>query len=98
MLQDTPAFRDAVPTKVYEYLACGLPVVATPLPRQAELVSEAAAGVVVADVTAASAALTAYAADPALLAAHRTAAAAWSGADTGAYTEFVDVVRALALR
>ena len=98
MLQDTPAFRDAVPTKVYEYLACGLPVVATPLPRQAELVTQAAAGVVVADVSAASAALTAYAADPVLLAAHRAAAASWSGADTGAYAAFVDAVAALARR
>jgi glycosyltransferase involved in cell wall biosynthesis len=98
MLQDTPAFRDAVPTKVYEYLACGLPVVATPLPRQAELVERVGAGVVVGDPAAASRALRAYIADPALLTAHRAAARSWSGEDSGAYTAFVDAVRRLAAR
>ncbi len=99
LLQDTPAFRGAVPTKVYEYLACGLPVVATPLPRQAELVEQAGAGVVVADVAAASVALTAYLEQPELLAAQRASARAWTGggADEG-YTAFVDAVRALASR
>ena len=98
LLQDTPAFRDAVPTKVYEYLACGLAVVATPLPRQAELVAQTGAGVVVANPAAAAAALTAYSDGPALLAAHRTAARAWTGDDTSAYTAFVDAVRTLAAR
>ncbi|HET7901318.1 MAG TPA: glycosyltransferase [Candidatus Nanopelagicales bacterium] len=98
LLHDTPAFRDAVPTKVYEYLGCGLPVVATPLRRQAELVTSAGAGVVVADAAAAAAALTAYVADPALLAAHRDAARAWSGEDAAAYDAFVDAVRALVNR
>lgn len=47
LLNDTPAFRRAVPSKLYEYLASGLPVVATPLPRVAELLAETGAGVVV---------------------------------------------------
>ena len=98
MLQDTPAFRDAVPTKVYEYLACGLAVVATPLPRQAELVERAGAGVVVQDAAAASHALAAYSDDRGLLDAHREAARARVGDDTAAYTAFVDAVRTLAQR
>jgi len=98
MLQDTPAFRDAVPTKVYEYLACGLAVVATPLPRQAELVEQAGAGVVVSDPAAAARALAAYSADTALLAEHREAARSRVGDDTAAYTAFVDAVRTLAAR
>ncbi|QQS01275.1 MAG: glycosyltransferase family 4 protein [Austwickia sp.] len=48
LLTATPAFRDAVPSKLYEYLACGLPVITTDLPRSAELVRAADAGAVVA--------------------------------------------------
>ncbi|MHA6523821.1 glycosyltransferase [Tessaracoccus sp. G1721] len=47
LLEDTPAFRDAMPSKVYEYQACGLPTVATSLPRVAELIRGTGAGAVV---------------------------------------------------
>lgn len=47
LLEDTPAFRSAVPSKLYEYLACGLPVVVTDLPAQASLVRRTGAGVTV---------------------------------------------------
>jgi len=47
LLEDTPAFRDAVPSKLFEYLACGLGVLVTDLPRQGELVVSLAAGRVV---------------------------------------------------
>lgn len=44
LLEDTRAFRDAVPSKLYEYLACGLAVVTTPLPRSAAIVRSSGAG------------------------------------------------------
>lgn len=47
LLQDTPAFRDAVPSKLGEYLAAGLGVICTDLPRQARIVREKQVGVVV---------------------------------------------------
>lgn len=47
LLADTPAFRDAVPSKVYEFLACGVPVVATDLPRVRDLLDASGAGVLV---------------------------------------------------
>ncbi len=47
LLSDTPAFRRAQPSKLGEYLACGLPVITTDLPRPAELIREQGAGVVV---------------------------------------------------
>jgi len=96
-LHDTPAFREAVPTKVYEYLACGLPVIATPLPRQAELVTSVGAGVVVADVMAATRALNSYVDNSALIESQRNAARSWSDT-TGAesYAEFAAAVMKLA--
>jgi glycosyltransferase involved in cell wall biosynthesis len=47
LLADTPAFQRAVPSKLVEYLACGLPVVTTDLPRQGGVVRDSGAGVVV---------------------------------------------------
>ena len=38
LLHSTPAFKRAWPTKIGEYIACGLPVIATDLPRIAEVI------------------------------------------------------------
>lgn len=63
LLEDTPAFQLAMPSKMYEYLACGLPVIATPLPRVAALIDDSRAGVLVTDVEDTTAALRRFAAD-----------------------------------
>lgn len=47
LLQDTPAFHDAMPSKVYEYQACGLPIIATALPRVVEFFQDSPGGVIV---------------------------------------------------
>ena len=64
LLEPTPAFLDAVPSKLYEYLAAGIVPVVSDLPRQRQLVSEAHSGVVVADPAAAAVALGAIERDP----------------------------------
>jgi len=64
LLEPTPAFVDAVPSKLYEYLAAGIVPVVSDLPRQRELVGTAGSGVVVADPAGASAALAALERDP----------------------------------
>ncbi len=79
LLRDTAAFRAALPTKVLEYLACGLPVIVTDLPRQAELVSSTGAGAVVSAapgrvVDETAAVLAAWSAAPVELAAARASA------------------------
>jgi glycosyltransferase involved in cell wall biosynthesis len=38
LLDDTAAFRDALPSKLFEYVGCGLAVVVTDLPRQRDFV------------------------------------------------------------
>ena len=57
LLDETPAFRAALPTKVYEYLAAGMAVLATPLPRVTRLLSEVGAGKVVRDAPEAASVL-----------------------------------------
>lgn len=78
MLQPTPAFVAALPTKVLEYLACGLAVVTTPLPRTAALVRDTETGVVVDDVQAAVAVLQRWASDPSAVLAHQQAGQRWA--------------------
>ena len=47
LLQDEPNFRHSMPTKVVEYMARGVPVVSTPLPAAADLVTRYDCGLVV---------------------------------------------------
>jgi glycosyltransferase involved in cell wall biosynthesis len=99
LLEDTPAFRAAVPTKLYEYLALGLAVVATPLERVVPLVTGSGAGVVAAGADEVAQVLRAWAQDPGALAAHRAAAAAWAAEHLGStspYDVLAERVRALA--
>lgn len=93
LLEDTPAFRDAIPSKLYEYLACGLAVVTTDLPRAAELVRRTGAGVVVRGPADAAAVLRAWADDPAAAAVVRAASAAAGGSEAAPELEaFADAV------
>lgn len=98
LLDRTPAFEAALPSKVYEYLASGLPVLTSDLPRVARLVTESGAGAVARDEHEASATLATWSREPARLHAHREAARAWAGSSLGAsrdYHEFAHAVLAL---
>lgn len=47
LLHDEPNYRHSMPTKLVEYMAHGIPVIATPNPPAVDLVSSAACGMVV---------------------------------------------------
>lgn len=47
LLENTPAFQRAWPTKIGEYLACGIPVITTDLPRPREIIIATKAGATV---------------------------------------------------
>lgn len=47
LLESTPAFQRAWPTKIGEYLACGIPVITTDLPRPREVIVATKAGATV---------------------------------------------------
>lgn len=104
LLGDTPAFRRAMPSKLQEYLACGLPVLSTDLPRQAEVLRTSGAGVVIpggddARVGAQAAAiLNAWTDDPESLLQLRARARSAAIDETlldGHYSRFVDAVTEL---
>ncbi len=78
LVEETPAFRDAVPTKLYEYLASGMALLATPLPRVAPFVTDTGAGALVDSADAAARQLRDWANDPVALATARQAALGWA--------------------
>ncbi len=100
LLEPTPAFVAAVPSKVYEYLACGLATVVTPLPRQAELVSDAHAGAVASTPAEAAAVLESWTADPTLVESMSRAARSWAERElsSAAYDDLAARVAALVRR
>jgi glycosyltransferase involved in cell wall biosynthesis len=98
LLEPTPAFTEAVPTKLYEYLAAGLAVVTSDLPRMAQLVYVSGAGTVARDAAEAAEALQHWRDHPGVLAEHRAAARRWADANlTGAspYDELASAVSGL---
>jgi len=101
LLTPTRAFVDAVPSKLYEYLACGLPVVSTDLPRSAALVRERRAGAVVpagedeAVAEAVAELLRGWAARPAELDALRDSLAAAAVQLTGQRTPYDELADAI---
>lgn len=81
LLDDTPAFQAALPSKLYEYAACGLPVIVTDLPRQRAFVEAHGLGEVVppgdGSAAATAAVLREWQGSPDRLRAHRDAAVRW---------------------
>ncbi len=96
LMQDTPAFRAAVPTKLYEYLAHGLAVLATPMPRVKDLLGGSAAAALVPDAEAAAAALRGWADAPETLHAARTAAVAWADRELRGPSPYDELAEAVA--
>jgi glycosyltransferase involved in cell wall biosynthesis len=68
LLHDSPNYRHSMPTKVVEYMARGLPVITTPNPIAAEIVTQGSCGLVVPfqDPKATAAAVRRLRDDPAL--------------------------------
>lgn len=72
LFADTEAHRDALPTKMFEYFAAGVPVIASDFPLWRTIVAEHECGVLVdpASPTGLADALARYAREPELLSAH----------------------------
>lgn len=96
LLDDTPAFRRAVPTKVYEYMGSGLAVMVSDLPRMAALVNSAGSGAVVGSVEEAAATLRRWQRQPAVLEEHRAAARRWAERQLAGASPFDEFARTVA--
>jgi glycosyltransferase involved in cell wall biosynthesis len=99
LMERTPAFVDAVPTKLYEYLACGLAVLGTPMPRVEAMLAGTGAGVLVEGAEAAAAVLREWSDRPAELVKARQAALDWAARELrgpSPYDDLASAVRDLA--
>jgi glycosyltransferase involved in cell wall biosynthesis len=98
LLNSTPAFESAIPSKVYEYFACGLPVLTSPIRRAADLVRSAQAGRVAQDAEQAAQVLRGWSGDE-----HgqyeqlRRGALAWSAGEADGENPYDRFARAVAL-
>lgn len=95
MLQPTPAFVEAMPSKIYEYLASGLPVLSTRLPRQTKVIEESGGGVLVDSVTEAAETLRRWSADPGELEKLRDHALQWAADHLPATTPYDQLADAI---
>ena len=78
LLDATPAFIDAVPSKLYEYLTSGLAVISTDLPRSAKVISESNSGVIANTPSEIANALIKFEADKDLINQLRSNGANWA--------------------
>jgi glycosyltransferase involved in cell wall biosynthesis len=95
MLQPTPAFIEAMPSKIYEYLASGLPVLSTRLPRQTRVIEESGGGALVDSVAEASETLRRWSADPGELEKLRDHALQWAADNLPATTPYDELADAI---
>jgi glycosyltransferase involved in cell wall biosynthesis len=95
LLEATPAYVAAMPTKLYEYLDVGLPVLATPLPRVRRLLDEAGAGACATREMSPSTILRLWSTAPHELAPLRAGARRWADEHLAAASPFDGMASAI---
>ena len=78
LLEETPAFIEAVPSKLYEYSYAGLAVISSPLPRCVSLINESGGGVISQSEEGAANILNSWAQSPDSLLNIRRKAKSWA--------------------
>jgi len=99
LLESTPAFIDAVPSKLYEYMASGLATISTPLPRCIDLIEKSKSGVIATNAKDVAAALNSWSVNPTQLIEMRSNAVMWTTSHLDAnaeYEAFLGSIEALA--
>jgi len=95
LLESTPAFNAAIPSKLYEYMASGVATISTPLPRCVELIEKSKSGVIAVDAHSVAATLNTWAANPAELIQMRKNAVTWATSNINSSAEYEAFVRAI---
>lgn len=95
LLEPTPAFIAAIPSKLYEYMSVGLATISTPLPRCAELITNSGAGELADGPESVAHILKHWADHPAEIKAIRKRALDWSRANLDSDREYGAMVTAI---
>lgn len=96
LLESTPAFVEAIPSKLYEYMSCGLATISTPLPRCIELIQDSQSGAIAKNSDEVAALLNEWSENPLTLSAKRRNALEWSEKNLDSATEYLRFVEAVA--
>ena len=95
LLDSTPAFVDAVPSKLYEYMAVGLAIISTPLPRCVDLIEKSGSGLIAASAEEVASALNSFENDLSSLQLMRTKGREWAEVNLDSAREYGALVAAI---
>jgi len=98
LLESTPAFVEAVPSKLYEYMSCGLATISTPLPRCVSLLEQSGGGAIAADSSEVAAILNRWESHRDEILAIRHSAKSWATENLDSereYGAFVEAIRSV---
>ncbi|MEN9325576.1 MAG: hypothetical protein RL414_1330 [Actinomycetota bacterium] len=88
LLESTPAFVEAVPSKLYEYMSAGLATISTPLPRCVSLISESKGGSIAASAEEVAHSLNQWSSHPDEIRAIRQQAKQWADSNLDSEREY----------
>jgi glycosyltransferase involved in cell wall biosynthesis len=95
LLEPTPAFIAAIPSKIYEYMSVGLATITTPLPRCGELIANSGAGEIADGPESVARILKQWAEHPGEIKAIRKRALDWSRENLDSDAEYGAMVTAI---
>ena len=95
LLEPTPAFTEAVPSKLYEYAATGLATISTSLPRCVELLKQSGGGVTADSASDVARILNSWVADNESLLKMRESALSWSKNTLNSEAQYADFASAV---
>lgn len=95
LLEPTPAFIAAVPSKLYEYMAVGLATISTPLPRCADLIENSGSGALADGPESVARILKDWEEHPALIKKIRQSALDWASSNLDSNAEYGVMVNAI---
>ena len=88
LLEKTPAFMEAVPSKLYEYMSVGLAIISSPLPRCIDLINTSGAGAIASTPKEVAQQLDLWEKDPVALKDIKATARQWAEVNLDSVTEY----------
>jgi glycosyltransferase involved in cell wall biosynthesis len=95
LLESTPAFIQAVPSKLYEYMVVGVASISTPLPRCVDLIEKSRGGMLASDPAEVAAALDDLSKNTEKLDQMRKSASGWASSNLDSQREYLAFTHAI---